>query len=128
MTDKDREQIKEMASDIQYAYTQHDLYPEDAKSIANALYLLGYCKADENEVVLEQEDYDDLVSRAEYAERELALWYKSKDKICKGAIKAFLFLVESYLAHHDIDSTFTIKELLTTLAEVAKQCGVEMEE
>ena len=47
MKDKEK-QIKEMASDMDYGCTKHDLWPDDAKEIAKALYLLGYRKIPED--------------------------------------------------------------------------------
>ena len=43
MTDKDK-LIREMASDMDYACTKHDLWPEDAEEIAKILSTLGYRK------------------------------------------------------------------------------------
>ena len=43
MIDKEK-QIREMASDMDYACTKHDLWPEDAEEIAKILSTLGYCK------------------------------------------------------------------------------------
>lgn len=43
MIDKEK-QIREMASDMDYACTKHDLWPEDAKEIARVLHTLGYYK------------------------------------------------------------------------------------
>ena len=43
MKDKE-ERIKELASDVGYSCTKHDIYPEDATEIAKALDLLGYRK------------------------------------------------------------------------------------
>lgn len=57
--DKEK-QIKEMASDMDYACTKRDLYPIDAKEIAKALYILGYRKINENEVVISKEEYEKL--------------------------------------------------------------------
>lgn len=47
MTDKEK-QIREMASDMDYACTKHDLWLEDAKEIAKVLYALGYRKCPNN--------------------------------------------------------------------------------
>lgn len=43
MADKDKI-IREMASDMDYACTKHDLWPEDAEEIARVLRTLGYRK------------------------------------------------------------------------------------
>lgn len=51
-------QIEEMARDMDYGCVKRDLYPDDAKEIAKALYLLGYRKIPENAVVLTREEYE----------------------------------------------------------------------
>ena len=43
MADKEK-QIREMASDMDYACIKHDLWPEDAEEIARVLRILGYRK------------------------------------------------------------------------------------
>lgn len=49
MIDKDKV-IREMASDMDYACTKHDLWSEDAKEIAKVLRTLGYHKCPDNYV------------------------------------------------------------------------------
>lgn len=51
-----------------------------------------------------------------------------KAEIRKETAKEFIFKVESYLGYNADNETFTKKELLLILAEVAKeQYGVEVE-
>ena len=47
MTNKEKI-IREMASDMDYACTKHDLWPEDAKEIAKVLHTLGYRKCSDD--------------------------------------------------------------------------------
>lgn len=47
------QQIEEMASDMDYGSIKKDLYPDDAKEIAKALYLLGYRKVSDSEAELQ---------------------------------------------------------------------------
>jgi hypothetical protein len=54
--------IREMASDMDYGCTKHDLWPDDAKEIAKALTILGYQKVKENEVVIPKTEYERLMS------------------------------------------------------------------
>lgn len=49
-------EIEEMASDMNYGCVKHDLYPDDAKEIAKALFILGYRKIPEGSVVLTDEE------------------------------------------------------------------------
>lgn len=52
-----------------------------------------------------------------------------KAEIRKETVKKFIFKVESYLGYNADNETFTKKELLLILAEVAReQYGVEVEE
>lgn len=55
--DKEK-QIEEMARDMDYGCVKRDLYPDDAKEIAKALYLLGYRKIHDGAVVLTREEYE----------------------------------------------------------------------
>ena len=54
---KRKEKINEMASDMDYGCTKHDLWPDDAKEIAKALIILGYQKVKEDEVVISKAEY-----------------------------------------------------------------------
>ena len=56
------DRIKEMASDMDYGCTKHDLWPDDAKEIAKALVILGYQKVKEDEVVIPKTEYERLMS------------------------------------------------------------------
>lgn len=49
--------IKEMASDMDYGCTKHDIWPDDAKEIAKALIILGYQKVKPNEMVVMRDEY-----------------------------------------------------------------------
>lgn len=53
----DKQMIEEMARDMDYGCVKRDLYPDDAKEIAKALYLLGYRKIPEGAVVLTMEEF-----------------------------------------------------------------------
>ena len=84
-------QIEEMASDMDYGCTKRDLYPDDAKEIAKALYLLGYQKIDKDkQVVLTREEYERLKlelaiekKRADesYTQKEVEEIIASKERI-----------------------------------------------
>ena len=47
---EDKKLIREMASDMDYACTKHDLWPEDAKEIARVLRTLGYRKCSDDHI------------------------------------------------------------------------------
>lgn len=55
--------IKELASDMDYACTKHDLWPEDAKEIAKVLDALGYKKIKEDEIVIKKSEYENLTRK-----------------------------------------------------------------
>ena len=84
-------EIEEMASDMDYGCTKRDLYPDDAKEIAKALYLLGYQKIDKDkQVVLTREEYERLKlelaiekKRADesYTQKEVEEIIASKERI-----------------------------------------------
>lgn len=84
-------EIEEMASDMDYDCTKRDLYPDDTKEIANALYLLGYQKIDKDkQVVLTREEYERLKlelaiekKRADesYTQKEVEEIIASKERI-----------------------------------------------
>ena len=100
------------------------------KEIAEALYNAGYRKVDENAVVLTEKEYNTLLAKLERYKNKKA-WAVTKE-VCeeyrKETAKDFIFKVESYLGYNDDNETFTKKELLLILAEVAKeQFGVEVE-
>ena len=54
------QQIREIASDMDYASIEHDLYPSDAKEIAKTLYLLGYRKVCDDEIVIKKSESEEL--------------------------------------------------------------------
>lgn len=58
----DKEKIFEMASDMDYGCTKHDLWPEDAKEIAKALTILGYQKINEDDIIISKKEYERLHS------------------------------------------------------------------
>ena len=156
MTDK--QQIEEMAimlcdmyrrdSEKKCAYVQEC----DMKCLhyqrCEALYNTGYRKVDANAVVLSKEElskrdyefrqigYDeclrdnpkkDIYIKA--LERKIDQLNAKLDQARKETATDFIFKVESYLGYNDDNETFTKKELLLILAEVAKeQYGVEVEE
>lgn len=66
---KDNEkQIKEMASDMDYACIKHDLWPEDAKEIAKVLTILGYQKVGEDKVILTKDEFRSMIKTDTEAE------------------------------------------------------------
>ena len=66
---KDNEkQIKEMASDMDYACIKHDLWPEDAKEIAKVLTILGYQKVGEDKVILTKDEFRSMIKTDKEAE------------------------------------------------------------
>ena len=66
-----KEMIEEIANDMGYACTKHDLWPEDAKETAKALTILGYRKVGADEVVISKKEYERLHS-IEIAFKEFA--------------------------------------------------------
>lgn len=83
---------------------------------AEALFNANYRQIPESVVVVDKE----------YLKKELqGLELQAR----KATAKDFIFKVESYLGYNADNETFTKKELLLILAEVAKeQYGVEVEE
>ena len=120
----------------------------DCYALAEALYNAGYRKVDENAVVLTREElskrdyefrqigYDeclrdnpkkDIYIKA--LERKIDQLNAKLDQALKETAKDFIFKVESYLGYNADNETFTKKELLLILAEVAReQFGVEVDE
>lgn len=108
-----QEQIEAMASDMDYGCTKRDLYPDDAKEIAKALYLLGYRKLQEDSVVLSREEYIDL-SRTYVKEQKAQ------------AVKEFLReLKEKALSHCKIINCYELKFIETTIDELLQEYEVE---
>ena len=86
-----QKQIEEMARDMDYGCVKRDLYPDDAKEIAKALYLLGYRKIPENAVVMTREDLNELEYKA-YARGVNSfntLHEKQLEKTRKGTAEKF---------------------------------------
>ena len=101
-----QEQIDEMVGDMDYGCTKRDLYPDDAKEIAKALYLLGYRKLQEDSVVLSREEYIDL-SRTYVKEQKAQ------------AVKEFLEeLKEKALSHCRIINCYELKFIETTIDDL----------
>ena len=101
-----QEQIDEMAGDMDYGCTKRALYPDDAKEIAKALYLLGYRKLQEDSVVLSREEYIDL-SRTYVKEQKAQ------------AVKEFVEeLKEKALSHCRIINCYELKFIETTIDEL----------
>lgn len=135
---------------------------------AEALYNARYRKVDENQIVVDKEEWEDLQGSDEAlakqytancilscelkkAKKEIERLYNIKldlehqltqkglteylgadviqAETRKETAKDFIFKVESYLGYNADNETFTKKELLLILAEVAKeQFGMEVEE
>ena len=128
MTDK--QQIEEMASILckgtsneglceKCDFKKHEqfgfMYQCRKFDDAEALYNKNYRKVPEGSIIVDKE----------YLKKELQ---GLELQVCKATAKDFIFKVESYLGYNDDNETFTKKELLLILAEVAKeQYGVEVE-
>lgn len=105
-----QEQINEMASDMDYGCIKRDLYPDDAKEIAKALYLLGYRKLDDHAImVLRKAEGIENRIRKETAEK---IYLQAKTIV--GATK-HIVQGREYL-HLDV------------LKEIIKSLGVEIKE
>ena len=137
MTDK--QQIEELAkivsTDCGECYTCEFEHNPSAKircidyAIATDLYNAGYRKVPENAVVLTQEEYDHMFSCKTTRGGFFNILDTVREVQSQETAKDFIFKVESYLGYNDDNETFTKKELLLILAEVAKeQFGVEVEE
>lgn len=80
----------------------------------------------EGKIVIDTDEYKQL---KQHANKVLALVQEVVTNARKETAKDFIFKVESYLGYNDDNETFTKKELLLILAEVAKeQYGVEVDE
>ena len=100
----DKQQIEEMAN-----LTHHtefvDISGYEAEKIAEELLKHYQPKLPEHSVVLEQEDYDNLIEQAEYAERELALklnQLEDKIVISKKAFNENYVLIDELLIKQDL--------------------------
>lgn len=148
MTDK--QQIEEMATKLSNSNARNslNLWESEVDLLAIDLYNAGYRKVPEDAVVLTREElskrdyefrqigYDeclrdnpkkDIYIKA--LERKIDQLNAKLDQTRKKTAKEFIFKVESYLGYNADNETFTKKELLLILAEVAKeQYGVEVAE
>lgn len=118
------------------------------KAVVDKLYNAGYRRVGENAVVLSREElskrdyefrqigYDECLRNnpkkdiyIKALERKIDQLNAKLDQARKETATDFIFKVESYLGYNDDNETFTKKELLLILAEVAKeQYGVEVED
>lgn len=105
-----QEQIEEMASDMDYGCTKRDLYPDDAKEIAKALYLLGYRKLDDHAIMV--------LRKAKGIE----------NRIRKETVKEILLKLESVFAYYDNEDMFSKKAIFECLEEIVKSIGIEIKE
>lgn len=133
----DQEQIDEMASDMDYACTKRDLYPDDAKEIAKALILLGYRKLLKDSVVISKEEYEDYkkhvdtcVEEYHRGQHEAELYYKNIQipRERKEIAKKILFKFESAFAYYDNEDMFSKKAVFECLEEIVKSIGIEIKE
>lgn len=129
MTDK--QQIKKMGEIISRVQYLGGLETK----VAKLLYDKGARILPQNAVVLTREEYEWLKDKAKELNDIYSNGFRTLaevDKLIKQArketAKDFIFKVESYLGYNADNETFTKKELLLILAEVAKeQFGVEVE-
>lgn len=141
-------EIEEMASDMDYGCTKRDLYPDDAKEIAEALYLLGYQKIDKDkQVVLTREEYERLKlelaiekKRADesYTQKEVEEIIASKERIkSKEIAEEFYDKVNENICVFRLENknqefadgyAQAIADICGRLDQVAKQFGVEIKE
>ena len=102
------------------------------KEIAEHLYKANYRRVGESEMVVTKDEWEDLQGSAKAFDTLFVLFrvlVASLGEVSKATAKDFIFKVESYLGYNDDNETFTKKELLLILAEVAKeQYGVEVDE
>ena len=103
---------------------------------AERLYNAGYRKVDENAVVLTRENINKYAKDCIVGHETgldiinglIAMGESKAERARKETATDFIFKVESYLGYNADNETFTKKELLLILAEVAKeQFGVEVE-
>ncbi len=124
--------IEEMRKDICIGCSGRKCgeYCDKCESVAEELVKKYQPKLHENEVVIEQEDYDNLVERAEYAERELALKLNSLENavvLTREEYEALKKQIEYWeyetkVAREEIDNA--VKEKAREiLGEVGKVCG-----
>lgn len=142
MTDK--QQIEEMALLIEdvvencedddclhCSYLNGKHYHCSRARIATALYNAGYRKVGESEMIVTKDEWEKLQGSDKAFDTLFVLFrvlVASLGVVRKETAKDFIFKVESYLGYNADNETFTKKELLLILAEVAKeQYGVEVQ-
>lgn len=124
MTDK-----QQMKRDIMDIGEQGSYDTAEFLGLAEDLYNAGYRKVPKNAVVLTREKYDELIEELTNTQAVLMETDLQRINARKETAKDFIFKVESYLGYNADNETFTKKELLLILAEVAKeQFGVEVED
>ena len=101
--------IKEMASDMDFATTEHDLWPDDAKEIAKTLIMLGYRKMPEGSVVLSKEEYEKLKLKIETL-RETITWYDNDIKKTSKETARKIFTQLKVLSYVDFDGNICIRK------------------
>ena len=134
-------QVEEMASDMDYGCTKRDLYPDDAKEIAKALYLLGYQKIDKDkQVVLTREEYERLKlelaiekKRADesYTQKEVEEIIASKERIksketAEKILNELLDFVNGWF--EGVENNDFCVEFNRISKDFAKQYGVKIKE
>ena len=89
--------IEEMARDMDYGCIKRDLYPDDAKEIAKALYLLGYRKIPENAIVLMD---DDEIKQYKWGKMLNRMgFFEFTDKLKKETAKEILMSIQKKITH-----------------------------
>lgn len=119
-------QIEEMARDMDYGCVKRDLYPDDAKEIAKALYLLGYRKIHDGAVVLTREEYETYTFiKRKWGNQDAIKWselvdglYEFAREFSKETVREILQKVRSYT----LDKEVGMKYLL---GKLEKEYGVE---
>ena len=134
-------EIEEMASDMDYGCTKRDLYPDDAKEIAKALYLLGYQKINKDkQVVLTREEYERLKlelaiekKRADesYTQKEVEKIIASKERIksketAEKILNELLDFVNGWF--EGVENNDFCVEFNRISKDFAKQYGVKIKE
>ena len=115
----EHKQIKQMASDMDYACTKKDLYPSDAKEIAKALYLLDYRKLPKNSVVLSTEEWKQIKNSLYYNKEELE---KKLQRERKKTVKEILQKVkEKALSHCRTINCYELKFIEETIDELLEE-------
>lgn len=126
--------IREIASDMYYGCTKRDLYPKDAKAIAEALYLLNYRKIPEGSVVLSKEEYElyDVVKKGYpndmtcLAEKFTQIDHKARKETAEEFAKAIKTKLEEISSCGLVDESIAI--LNGYINKIKKQVAVEVGE